>query len=70
MTAPLKALLVADRPDEAGDFVANIMEVEGYLSPRYTSELVYPEPYPVPSAPPDVDVDAITQAIQTGLHLP
>jgi hypothetical protein len=65
---PLRALLIADRPDAAGDFVASITASEGYLSPRYTSEKVYPEPYPVGDNPPPIDVNAMRSSIQTALN--
>jgi len=65
---PLKALLIADRPDSAGDFVAGINSVAGYLAPTYSSQLVYPEPYPVGGSPPPIDVASMRSQIQSALN--
>jgi hypothetical protein len=48
--------------------VAAIQAVEGYLSPRYISQKIYPEPYPVPPSPPPIDVAAMRTAVQAGLN--
>lgn len=65
---PLKAVLIADRPDGAGDFVAGINSVSGYLSPAYSSQLIYPLPYPVGDSPPAVDVASMRSQIQTAIN--
>ena len=65
---PLKALLIADRPDSAGDFVAGINNVAGYLAPTYSSQSVYPEPYPVGGSPPPIDVASMRSQIQSALN--
>lgn len=40
----MKALLIADTPDAAGDFIEGINEVEHYLSPTFISQKVLPPP--------------------------
>ncbi|MBK9138237.1 MAG: hypothetical protein IPM17_05650 [Verrucomicrobia bacterium] len=62
-TSPRKALLVADQPDPAGDFIAGIQEVQHYLSPTYSSQLVHP-----PYAPDPIDALALRTQIQTALN--
>lgn len=56
----LKALLLADQPDAAGDFIANRNAVRSYLSPRYTSTLLDPG-----YAPPVTST--IAASIQNGI---
>ncbi|HRI12403.1 MAG TPA: C25 family cysteine peptidase [Verrucomicrobiota bacterium] len=63
LTPPLKALLVADQPDLAGDFIQNINDVEAYLSPAYSSFKVHPDYAPAP-----IDRGVITNLIMTSLN--
>ena len=65
---PLRALLVADRPDAAGDFVRSTADLVPLLAPRYRSELLRPLPYPVPGDPPPLDVTVVQSALQTSLN--
>ncbi len=60
---PRKALLVADQPDAAGDFIAGIQEVEHYLAPTYSSQLVHP-----PYGPAPINAPALRSQIQTAIN--
>jgi Peptidase family C25 len=59
-TPSLKALLLADQPDAAGDFIANRNAVRNYLAPRYTSTSLDPGYSPPVNA-------TIAAGIQTGI---
>lgn len=61
--SPLKALLVADQPDLAGDFIANIRQVEGYLGGAFSSTRVHPD-----YAPAAINRADITNRIQAALN--
>jgi len=63
ITGSLKALLVADQPDAAGDFISRIRESEHHLSPTYTSQLVHPDYAPAP-----IDATALRAVIQAALN--
>jgi hypothetical protein len=65
---PLKALLVADRPDAAGDFVRSTADLVPLLAPRYGSDRLPPLPYPVPDDPPLLDSAAMQTTLQTALN--
>lgn len=67
--ASLRALLVADRPDAAGDFVANISSVGRILDPVYdTNWMYYPAPYPVGLNPPAIDPEPVRAGIRDALN--
>ncbi len=69
VSPPLRALLVADRPDAAGDFVANISGVGRILDPAYdTNWMYYPAPYPVGSSPPPIDPEPVRAGIRNALN--
>jgi len=59
----LKALLVADQPDGAGDFIADIEAIAGYLAPAFTSCLVHPN-----YEPAEVNAPVIRTEIQSLLN--
>jgi len=61
--SPLKALLVADQPDLAGDFIANIRQVEGYLGGAFSSTRIHPD-----YAPAVINRADITNRIRTALN--
>ena len=65
---PLRALLVADRPDAAGDFIRGTVDLVPLLAPRYGSDVLHPLLYPVPGNPPSLDLTAMPSALQTSLN--
>jgi Peptidase family C25 len=61
--APLEAVFLADQPDAAGDFIANIGAMASELGPRFNSVQIHP-----PRAPAPVDAAALQGALQAALN--
>lgn len=68
ISPPLRALLAADRPDAAGDFVAGMTDMGRIIAPAYdTNWMYYPAPYPVGLNPPPVDPEPVRAGIRNAL---
>ncbi|MCZ7638105.1 MAG: C25 family cysteine peptidase [Verrucomicrobia bacterium] len=65
---PQQALLVADRPDAAGDFIQAAADLALLLKPRYRGEVLHPLPYPGPGDSSALDLAAMQSALQTALN--